>query len=300
MTDLSAAGGTRVLPPGMPSLPDVSLGQLVEAEIQKGDIELPVLPEVAVRVRELVAHEGDIADIVTVIEQEPAFAAAVLRYANSVAYAGLREIVDLRQAVTRLGLQAVEQTILSIAARNAFRSDQPEDERLFRSLWDHSIVTALAARRLASRVSGVGPELAFLGGLLHDFGKVLILHCAASLRKRLGHPSGLSETALLEFFDSLHCKVGDNLFNKWNLPVEIRDVARRHHDEKFVDPQDRLIATVAFADGVAAKLGASLRPDPSLSLLDRPAASLVRIDDVRLASLLVDLEDDILRVREAL
>lgn len=290
MSDLALSGASE----------DLSLARVVEAEIQAGNVELPVLPEVAVRVRELVAREASVREIVDVIEQEPAFAAAVLRYANSVAYAGLREIKDLQQAVTRLGLSAVEQTLLALAAKHAFRSSDPQDERIFRALWNHSIVTALASRRLASRTHGVGPELAFLGGLLHDVGKVVILHCAANLRRKQPQRFQISETALLEFFDALHCKVGDSLFDRWNLPQEIRTVVRRHHDERFQGPEDQLVAMVAFANQLAAKLGASLRPDPDRSLLDSPAAALLRLDDVRLASLIVDVEDDIERVQGAI
>lgn len=281
-------------------VPSVSLAQEVEAAIRSGKVELPVLPEVAIRVRELIARESAVPEIAAVIEREPAFAAAMLRYANSVAYAGLREIKDLRQAVMRLGLAAAEQTILSIAARSAFESKDPRYEQLLRTIWKHSLVTAVAARRLASRAPGVGPELAFLGGLLHDIGKVVILRCAAELGKRDAARFRVSDTALLEFFDTLHCHVGDVLFDSWNLPHEIREVVRRHHDEKFQGEGDTLVAIVSFADHLAAKLGASLSPDPDRSLLDCPAATLLRLDDVKLASLLCDIEDDVLRLKEGL
>lgn len=279
---------------------ETSIAQIVEAEIRAGRVELPVLPEIATRVQELAARDADAREIVTVIEQEPAFAAAVLRYANSVAYAGLREITDLQQAVTRLGLVAVEQTLLGLAAKNAFVGHDPASERIFRVLWNHSLVTALASRRLATRASGVAPELAFLGGLLHDVGKVVILRCAEGLARKDPERFAFSEAALFEFFDALHCRVGESLFDLWNLPVEIRDVVRKHHDPQFQAPQDLLVAVVAFGNQLAAKLGASLRPDPGKALLDTPAAALLRLDDVRLASLMVDVEDDVERVGGAL
>jgi putative nucleotidyltransferase with HDIG domain len=274
----------------------VSLVDVIEAEILAGNVELPVLPEVALRVREIVARDGALAEIAAVVEREPAYAAALLRYANSVAFAGLRPVADLRQAMTRLGLGAVEQTVLAISARAAFQSRDPRDERLLRALWDHALTTALAARRLAGRA--LNPELAFLGGLLHDLGKVVVLRCAVDLRAQDPERYQLPEPVLLEFFDALHCRVGDALLESWNIPDEVRDVVRRHHDPAFA-PEDLLPAIVACADRVATKLGANLRPDPEVGILDSPAASLLRLDDVKVATLLVDVEDDVARFRAA-
>ena len=84
--------------------------------------------------------------------------------------------------MTRLGLTAVEQTIIAIAAQNAFKPTDAHDARIFRTLWGHSLATGLAARRLAARAAGLNPELTFLSGLLHDMGKVVVLRSASNLR----------------------------------------------------------------------------------------------------------------------
>jgi len=270
-----------------------SLAHEVETAIASGTVELPVLPEVALQVREVVARDGPLADVVAVVEREPAFAAAVLRYANSVAFAGLRPVTDLKQAISRLGMGAVEQTVLAVAARAAFTSAHPEDVAQYRLLWEHSLVTALAARRLAARVAP--PEQAFLAGLLHDVGKAVLLRCLAILRAR---PGGLqlSAEALHEFMTTLHCQTGDRFLESWSIPLEIRTAVRRHHDHDLDPARDRLVAAVACADRVAAKLGASTNPDADTSVLDHPGARVLRLDDVKVAALLVDVDDDAARV----
>jgi putative nucleotidyltransferase with HDIG domain len=273
------------------ALAEISVADQIEAEIRAGNVELPVLPEVAVKVREIVAADGPLSAVGAAIEKEPAFAAAVLRYANSVAFKGLRTVVDLKEAMTRLGMKAVEQIITASAAQNAFKSADPRDNEIFRRLWDHSLTTAMAARRLAGR--GVNAELAFLAGLLHDSGKVVVLRCVGELRERDAERFQFAPAVLNEFFDALHCRVGDLFMDSWNIPEEIRVVVRRHHDKQFDGTDDLLVATVSFADRIAAKLGASLNPDPNLSLLDSPAVTLLRLDDVKAASLLLDVEDDV-------
>jgi putative nucleotidyltransferase with HDIG domain len=275
-----------------------SLSAVIEAELRKGSIELPVLPEAAAQVRAVMAREGGAREIVGVIEREPALAAEILRYANSIAYAGLREITDLQQAVMRLGLGAVEQTVLALSARNAFQAADKSQERLYRSLWQHSITTALAARRLAPKSAPFSAETVFLAGLLHDIGKLVVLRCLSTLRRRDPAHYTFEEGTVLEFFEALHCKAGLALAEVWNLPGEIRDVIGRHHEPDFPSPADLLVAVVQLADLVAAKLGATLRPRAEISLLEAPGARLLRLDDTRLATLLVDVEDDVARMQD--
>ena len=280
------------------AVPAESLAARVEAEIREGKVELPVLPEAAARVRAIVAADGGAPQIVAVIEREPALAAAVLRYANSVAYAGLREITNLQQAVMRLGFGAVERTVLALSAKNAFSSGDRRDEHLYRKLWTHSVTTALAARRLAPRSPAFSSETVFLAGLLHDIGKLVVLRTAVGMRQRDPAQSAFSEATLIEFFDALHCKVGDVLCDAWHIPAEIRDVIARHHEEHLSGAPDLLVATVQVANLMSRKIGASLKPDPNVSILGLPSASMLRLDDVRIATLLVEIEDDVAAMQD--
>jgi len=301
MTNLSVARSAppaAVTPATSGIAPEASLAGRIAAEIESGKVELPVLPEAAVRVREIVGAGGSARELVSVIEREPSLAAAILRYSNSVAYAGLREITDLHQAVMRLGFSAVEQTVIALSARNVFQATDKADEQIYRALWTHSIATALAARRLAPRASDFNPEAVFLSGLLHDIGKVVVLRCAALMRRRDPARFTFERSTLVEFLDALHCNAGDRLCRAWNLPAEIREVVKRHHDAALDAPGDALVAIVQLANGVATKIGASLEPDPHVSLLDLSGAALLRLDDVKLAALLVDVEDDVARMEE--
>jgi putative nucleotidyltransferase with HDIG domain len=276
--------------------PTDSLAGRVEAAIREGKVDLPVLPEAALKVRAIVQRDGGAPEIVRVIGNEPSLAAAILRYANSVAYAGLREVTDLQQAVMRLGFVNVEKTVLAISAKGAFSSQDKTVEHLYRALWQHSLATALAARRLAPRTLDVGPDSVFLAGLLHDIGKVVVLRCASQLRHEDPTLYGFSDDTLLEFVQALHCTAGEQLCAAWNLPSEIRAVARRHHDEEFTGVGDMVIAIVQLANLMTRKAGASLTPDPGVSLVATPGAVMLRLDDVKLTEALVDVEDDIAKL----
>ena len=277
----------------------LSLVAQVERHVREGKVELPMLPEAAIKVREIVAVEGPIKDIAAVLQRDPALAASVLRYANSVAFAGLKEIVDLSQAVARLGLNAVEQTVLAISAKSAFRANDADDEKLFRALWEHSITAAVAARRLAARAGDVDREKSFLSGLLHDIGKVVLLRCATALRKAPGQKHAFTEPVLMQLFDSLHREAGAAFLKSWNIPEPIQAVVARHHDVEFDGGDSRLIAVVAFSDAVAWKLGATLNPEREMLLEELPAAKYLAIDPASMESLLEEIRDDVATFRAA-
>lgn len=278
--------------------PNSTLASLIESEIRKGAVELPVLPSAAAQVRQIVERGGGAKDIADVLGHDPVLAAAILRHANTAAYAGLREVTELQQAVTRLGISSVDRTVIALSAKNAFAPSDKLDKDLYEMLWMHSMTAAAAARKLAPRSASFSPETVFLAALLHDMGKIVVLRCAAALRKRDPQRFRFERVTMLEFFDALHCSTGDTLCESWHLPPEVRDVMRRHHDVVLTGPQDALVAIVQLANKIASKLGASLKPDKDVSLLDTPGAQLLRLDDVKLANLLVDIEDEVSALRE--
>jgi len=274
-----------------PTQPPVSLAARLEREIREGRVELPVLPQAAVDVQELIARDAGLPAIVRAIEREPIVAAALVKYANAAVYAGLRDVTDLQQAIARLGLDSVRETVVSLSARAAFKADNPAQAKYYGTIWTHSLTTAVAARRLAEFVS-VPKETAFLAGLLHDIGRICVLRGITTLRKR--DPKGfvLPDSTIGEFTDALHCQMGEVLCQAWNIPVELSDAIKRHHDLNLTEPKDTLAAVVQVADLMAAKIGASLHPEPNMKLVERPSFSALQLDDVKIAMLLVELEDE--------
>jgi putative nucleotidyltransferase with HDIG domain len=278
-------------PADSPAAPPLPLAARLEQEIREGRVELPVLPQVALEVQQLMDREADLSALVHCIEREPAVAAALIKYANAAVYAGLRDVTDLQQALLRLGMSSVRQAVLSLSAKTAFKADDARQQKLHETIWLHSLTTAIAARRLAAFVS-VAPETAFLAGLLHDIGRIVVLRGIATLRRRDPIGFRVPEHTIGEFTDALHCSIGDVFCREWNIPAELRDAITRHHEAQLTEPKDALPALVQIADLMAAKVGASLKPDPDVKLLDRPAFALLGLDDVRVATLLVDLEDE--------
>ena len=139
----------------------------------------------------------------------------------------------------------------------------------------------------------VATETAFLAGLLHHIGKIVLLRYLVTLpADDPARVATLREPTLIEFLDALHCRVGDVLCAAWNIPLDLRAVVLRHHETELQAPKDLLIAVVQVANLMAAKIGVSSHSDRNISLLDTAGSNLLRLDDVKLASLLIELEDD--------
>jgi putative nucleotidyltransferase with HDIG domain len=271
----------------------------IRQAVDRGELTLPPLPEVATRVLDMLNDEDrlELRALQNVIHADVAMTAAVLRMANSAAFGGLQPISELDRAIARLGLQQVATVVVAVSAKGRFQSPDPGRMALLHALWEHSLFTALAAKRL-TLMHGGEAEHAFLAGLLHDVGKLLVLKYVDETEKTQG-PTQLTPYALDEVMAAVHAELGHETLVRWKIPETICRVVLRHHDS---DPaaDDHLLIRVQAANTISRKMGAHPHPEPDLVLMEVPAIERLNITDLDLAVLLVDLEDDFARARDLL
>ncbi len=223
---------------------------------------LPTLPVVVIRLFEISAdRDSSFRELAEVIHGDPALAAKVLSVASSASFGVGRQVTTLQQAVALLGFAAVRSIVLATCVFQAFENDsEPTPEGGFqrREFWLHSIATACAAQRIAKAAPRLGVESdeAFLGGLLHDLGKVALDavfpkaydRIAARAANDRGDISDLERTIL----GADHTRAGRRLAERWKLPATYRDVIWLHHLAPGTLPASvenpQLIAVVQLAD----------------------------------------------------
>jgi HD-like signal output (HDOD) protein len=201
----------------------------------------------------------DTRDLARLISSDALIASQVLRVANSARYAGESRVVNLPSAIARLGLVEVgkiafvtsAQAILSPASQQAFE-DFPN---LWRLLWYHSISTSLSAGWLAARVGGMEESTVFLGGLLHDVGKMFGLQ-AIGTATREGWLPKLSPADTGRLLEMTHVQIGEQVAEICKYPAPIFAICRDHHPRVLpIDPRRRdlaaVILTAHFHDLVA-------------------------------------------------
>lgn len=275
-----------------------SLADQARRIVLNGTVTLPPLPEIANRLLDLIKREdASIERVSELIANEPALAATVLRVANSATFGGLREVAQLDQAIARLGMRQVGHIVTGVVHRSNFETADPLRCPTLRTLWDHAITVALASRRLAASAGGDSGE-AFLAGLLHDIGKLVVLRSVDAIEALPGAPP-VTPAVMEELIDTLHVELGHHVLQTWKISEPICRVALLHHEPR-VPPGETLVLRVQVANAIARKLGAHTHPDPDLNLGELWAVERLNLGELDLAALVVDLEDEIHEVQRLL
>ena len=245
--------------------------QVDEIAAKVGD--LPALPEVITRVMSLIySPKTTIKDLEKVIAKDQALAAKVLRIANSAFYGARREVNTLSRAIVILGFNTLRSLVLTGASETIYGNKNSNFKE--RILWEHSVAVALAARIIARECNYEGPEEAYVGGLLHDIGKVVLdVNFPEDYRTVIQHVYNQQQTfveAEREVFGFDHAEVGALVVRQWSFDPKLQEAVRLHHDPMAAKEDPLLCAIISLANDLCAKLGIGpeRRSDIDLSRLD--------------------------------
>jgi HD-like signal output (HDOD) protein len=186
-----------------------------------------------------------------VIETDPALAGAVLRLINSALFSLSQPVSALPQAIVLLGFLRLRSLLLATVAAGLRDLIPPSAAESRDLIWDHSVSTGLGARALAERLGYSWYEEAFVGGLMHDCGRLVLLgqrplDYQLLLAKSAGLPGPAAERASMGVD---HTEVGAALFRYWNQAPQLIDVAASHHvDGPITGENAHLVAIVVLAD----------------------------------------------------
>lgn len=236
-------------------------GNLIET-IMRQLGELPAAPVVLSKALSLVSDlESHVADISRSIAADQTLAAKVVRMSNSPLYGRTKKITSLQDAITVLGYNEVKSIIITVSTAQMFLLGS-QAAKISQVLWEHSLATALGARLIAAKFGGVNKEEAYLCGLLHDIGKLVMLRSAPDIYDRIVAKVRASnsqfhsvERQLLGFN---HVQVAQLLLTKWRFPDNLVAAIAGHHSSAphGPEPTTSLARVVAVADSIARYIGA--------------------------------------------
>ncbi len=267
------------------------------AELSTGHVDLPSFPEVAVRVRRVLADETSNLDkVVRVVGAEPALAARLLRMANSASLNTTgKPITDLRTAINRMGYNMVRSASMSFAMAQIRKTNQLEAAQPYlEGLWERSTLVASIAYVLARRCTKINPDEALLTGILHGIGKLYVLTRVAD------HPELFhSKSTLEEIIRDWHAQIGRSILEHWGFS---EDLVAAVGDQD--DPDRDGVAIADLGDVLAvAILMASFDSDPEgLRIAATGLASLQRlgVDHEGMLTLQQESAKEIVALRSAL
>jgi len=244
--------------------------------------ELPTSPAVVSTVMGLTADlNTEIDKLSRVLAADPALTAKVLRLSNSPFYGRSRSVGSLNEAILILGFFTIRSLVVASSTYSLFgRKTENETARM---LWDHSLATAIAARILTARVRSRFVEEAFIVGLLHDIGK-LILHQKMpepyrEIVKRVRLERKDFCPAEQDALGFTHCELGSVILSRWNFPPYLVDAVGHHHTPEAASPPREggvpLAHVVCFADEMAKTLGYGFIEGYRADLASLPQAAML-------------------------
>jgi putative nucleotidyltransferase with HDIG domain len=186
---------------------------------------IPTLPQVAIKIREVMNDDADIRKVEAVIRTDPSIAAAVMKVANSALYRTSQPVKTIEKAIIKIGLKMVKNLVFTYALKDMFRSQHPYINQRLKTMWTHSAEVAAVCFVLAGKLRSFDPEYALLLGLLHDIGMLPVLAYAERHPEVADTPEQIDTT-----IEQLHGEVGAIILTAWHFENEFAVVAREADD----------------------------------------------------------------------
>jgi putative nucleotidyltransferase with HDIG domain len=254
---------------------------------------LPPMPRNVAALTELLGKgEVDVAEVVEIIQFDPALTAEVLRLCNSAFFGSATPASDLSEAVMRLGFNEIFQLVMILSVASLMSGENTGHGLPIRDLWRHSVATALSGKVVAT-ARHEDTSLIFTACILHDLGKIVFAHgleneydTVIALAQNSQSPVFTAEQSVLSFD---HAELGGRLLERWQFPAELVSAVRFHHQPVFAPAEHRKLAAYAhLGDMMACFMGYDCGQSV-LALNGRvPAMELVGINCEELTHCLVD------------
>ncbi len=191
-----------------------TVAELLDREISQGEIELPLLPEVATKVlSSSVDERADATLLADLIRQDQGLATHVLRVVNSPGLRGTIEIVSLQQAITRLGMERIREIAVSASVKKTLFK-KGAYLHVAQEAWKTALAASLWSKEVA-RACRKNVEIGYLCGLLHNIGVPVVLNHLDRIAPRL------TASELTQLLDDEASRTGEMLVRKWQLPAAV-------------------------------------------------------------------------------
>jgi HD-like signal output (HDOD) protein len=286
--------------PPAPLNPAALAFQFVEElakEVTGGRVELPAFPDVAVRVRKVLADENvGTEKIARIVTSEAGLAARVLALANSAALSrGGKHITDMKMAINRIGHNNVRTAAVSFAITQLRRATELKAiAKDLEELWHEATLVAALSYAVSSRVPGINSDEAMLSGLMHNVGKIYIL-----ARAHKHNELFQDRPAMNGIMRDWHANVGKAIVENWGFSAELANAIGEHEDlDRIADGKGDLTDVLTVATMLGSFLGKET--DLELNMQGVRAFSRLQLDNSKCIYIMDHCAEEIAAMRSAL
>ncbi|MDY6822282.1 MAG: HDOD domain-containing protein [Thermodesulfobacteriota bacterium] len=238
--------------------------------------DLPTLPVVAMEVNQLIQNESaSIKTISQAIEKDQAIVSKLLKLVNSAFYGVSSKVTTVHEAVVLLGFNTLRNVVISVSVVKAFEGQEiPEGFDMAR-MWQHSAATAILTKYLMQKGCVVSGD-SFVGGLLHDIGKIVMVQHFPDLFFEIVRSAAKEDISFRDAEKKLspigHARIGAYLGKRWHLPSKLVNSIEFHHAPDKTRADLELVATVHAANILSKSLCADGGAGDELQKMDKAVA----------------------------
>ncbi|OIQ96214.1 HDOD domain protein [mine drainage metagenome] len=217
----------------------------VEQELARAadSVGIPACPRILLDLSaETRKADPDFKKIEALVARDTGLLATLFKTVNSPFYGLRSKISTVRQALQILGVSMLSRTVTGIVLKNTLAGKSQADMEQF---WESSAKTAMVAAYIAKQIPGMSKDEAYTYGMFQNCGVPILLQRFPEYRNTLGVAGGSAERKYTDIEDEAHgtdhATMGYLLTRSWNLPDELSQAIRYHHEYPMLsDPQSRM------------------------------------------------------------
>jgi putative nucleotidyltransferase with HDIG domain len=237
------------------------------------------------------------AELAKVIKSDQSISTKVLKLVNSAFYGLSGKVGTICQGIVILGFNTVRNIILSVSVFDLLPKNEDYGEFEIAKFWEHSIGCAVISKVFAQRLGLKDPEEAFIAGLLHDIGKVVIAKLFQedflTILKTTHKERVLFLDVEQEVLEITHSQVGGILAKHWKLPNNLTEAISFHHDcaEKMDNP--KLVSVIHLADIITRGLQIGSGGDRVIPEINNAAWDVLKMDTAIIERWIDDIDEEV-------
>jgi putative nucleotidyltransferase with HDIG domain len=286
-----AEGPTAVEKPLTDESSQITGSSLKTAILQKMKDLPPMLLTVVKAKKVLASEDPDFEALQRILETDQSMVARILKTANSPYYGVSGKISSLKHSLTILGLKILSQ-VITLAGTGNFLN-QPLNGYGFtaQEVHDHSLAVGFGSRSLAALVNPAAEEDAFIAGLLHDAGKIMLNPYVAErqIRPKTGGQDAISDLEK-RVLGCDHTEIAADVFSQWHFPVSVVDGIRFHHTPD--QSGDKELAYILNAADMLAKVKQDDIPIYEISsVLNQNVSDFLGLEQEDVAAIFIEMKE---------
>ncbi len=242
--------------------------------------EILTLPSIINEIMDVISRKNSSAtDLTNIIESDPALTTRILTVANSAYYGFVKKISTISHAVVVLGFKEIQNIALGMSVLQMFNRKGSEFSE---QLWKHSFSVGVGTKMIAQYLNLKIDGKYFVGGLLHDVGKIFISQYMTDTFSNLldaidEEGNNYSYHAVEKrFFGITHSEVGEILLNSWMFPPDVVNAVAHHHSPVMSEVDPIFAVCVHLADVMCTAKGITPLKDQHFITVDRDILPIIQ------------------------